>query len=43
MRDEMFTKMHRYNEIRHDYSISDEEKENIRNELFEGDHLWQML
>jgi len=43
MKDEMFTKMHRYNEIRHDYSISDEEKENIRDELFEGDHIWQML
>ncbi len=43
MKDEIFAKMRRYNEIRHDYSISDEEKENIRNELFEGDHLWPML
>ncbi|MGM0530350.1 MAG: hypothetical protein ACQER7_03250, partial [Bacteroidota bacterium] len=43
MKSEMFRKMDRYNEIRHDYSISDEEKENIRDELFEGDHMWQML
>ncbi len=29
--------MHRYNKIRHDCSISEEEKEEIREELFEGD------
>lgn len=33
-------KMHRYNQIRHDYEMSEQEKENIREELFEGDHLW---
>ena len=43
MKSEMFAKMRRYNEIRHDSSISDDEKENIRNELFDEDHLWQML
>jgi hypothetical protein len=35
--------MHRYNEIRHDDSISEEEKEDIREELFEGDHVWPFI
>lgn len=36
-------KMHRYNEIRHDDSISEKEKEAIRQELFDGDHEWPFL
>jgi tetratricopeptide (TPR) repeat protein len=36
-------KMHRYNKIRHDDRISEEEKEDIREELFEGDHAWPFL
>lgn len=38
MKPELLEKMHRYNEIRHDDSMSEEEKEEIRDELFEGDH-----
>ena len=40
MKSELREKMHRYNKIRHDYTMSDEEKEDIREELFEGDHSW---
>ncbi len=36
-------KMHRYNDIRHNYEMREEEKENIRDELFEGDHLCPFL
>jgi tetratricopeptide (TPR) repeat protein len=38
MKSELKKKMNRYNKIRHDYTISEEEKDNIRSELFEGDH-----
>lgn len=40
MKSELREKMHRYNNIRHDYTISEKEKEEIREELFEGDHTW---
>ncbi len=40
MKSELRGKMHRYNKIRHDNTISDEEKEDIREELFEGDYTW---
>ncbi|MBA7712823.1 hypothetical protein ES703_121813 [subsurface metagenome] len=43
MKSELREKMHRYNKIRHDYSVSEEEKEKIREELFEGDHSWPFL
>ena len=43
MKSELREKMHRYNNIRHDYTISEEEKEEIREELFEGDHTWPFL
>ena len=36
-------KTERYNEIRHDASMTEEEKEAIREELFEGDHVWPHL
>lgn len=36
-------KMHRYNEIRHDYNMGEEEKEAIREELFKGDHAWPFI
>jgi len=42
MKPELLEKMHRYNEIRHDESMSEEEKEEIREELFEGDHWWPL-
>ncbi len=40
MRDELIGKMERYNVIRHDDSMDEERKEEIREELFEGDHAW---
>ena len=36
-------KTERYNEIRHDERMTEEEKEAIREELFEGDHCWPHL
>jgi hypothetical protein len=36
-------KVERYNAIRHDDDLGDEEKEAIREELFEGDHAWPHL
>jgi tetratricopeptide (TPR) repeat protein len=38
LKDELFHKMHEYNKIRRDDTMSEEEKEEIREELFEGDH-----
>ena len=38
MKSELLDKMQRYNAIRHNDELSDEEKEDIREELFEGDH-----
>lgn len=43
IKDELFKKMHRYNKIRHNYKYSEEEKEEIREELFDGDHSWGFL
>jgi tetratricopeptide (TPR) repeat protein len=39
----LIDKMERYNAIRHDDGLDDEEKEAIREELFEGDHAWPHL
>ena len=39
----LIEKMERYNEIRHDGDVDEEEKEAIREELFEGDHAWPHL
>lgn len=36
-------KMLRYNEVRHNDDYTEEEKEEIREELFEGDHAWPVL
>ena len=43
MKPELRKKMHQYNKIRHNDNISEEEKEDIREELFEGDHSWPHL
>jgi tetratricopeptide (TPR) repeat protein len=43
MKKKLLEKMQRYNQIRHNDDISDEEKEVIREELFEGDHVWPFL
>jgi tetratricopeptide (TPR) repeat protein len=43
MKNELIDKMERYNMIRHDNDMDDEEKEAIREELFEGDHAWPFL
>jgi hypothetical protein len=39
----LIEKMERYNAIRHDDGLDGEEKEAIREELFEGDHAWPHL
>jgi len=39
----LIEKMERYNAIRHDSGLDEEEKEAIREELFEDDHLWPHL
>jgi hypothetical protein len=38
MKDELIGKMERYNAIRHDDSMDEDQKEEIREQLFEGDH-----
>lgn len=43
MKKELIEKMQRYNMIRHDDDMDEEEKEAIREELFEGDHAWPFL
>ena len=43
LKSELREKMHRYNEVRHNPDYSEEEKEKIRDELFEGDHEWWFL
>jgi hypothetical protein len=35
--------MERYNAVRHDDEFDEEEKEAIREQLFESDHLWPHL
>jgi tetratricopeptide (TPR) repeat protein len=39
-KDELLDKMEQYNAIRHDGSLSEKKKEEIRHKLFEGDHCW---
>lgn len=43
MKNELIDKMERYNAIRHNDGMSNEEKEDIREELFDGDHAWPFL
>lgn len=43
MKKELIDKMQRYNSIRHNDDMDEEEKEAIRDELFEGDHVWPFL
>jgi len=40
MKKELIGKMQRYNAIRHNNDLDEEEKEAIRDELFDGDHAW---
>jgi hypothetical protein len=40
MKDELLDKMKRYNAVRHDPTVSEKKKEKLREELFEGDHVW---
>lgn len=40
---ELIRKMERFNAVRHDPSVPEETKEDLREELFEGDHLWPHL
>ena len=43
LKPELMGKMLRYNEIRHNDEYTKEEKEEVREELFEGDHSWPFL
>lgn len=43
LKPELMEKMLRYNEVRHNDDYTEEEKENVREELFEGDHAWPIL
>jgi len=43
VKSELINKMQRYNDIRHNANVSEEEKEDIREELFEGNHDWPFL
>lgn len=43
MKKELIDKMERYNMIRHDDGLDEDEKEAIREEIFEGDHAWPFL
>ena len=36
----LIQKMERYNEIRHNEDVDEDEKEAIREELFGDDHVW---
>ncbi|MGA2262472.1 MAG: hypothetical protein ABSH28_13680 [Acidobacteriota bacterium] len=40
MKGDLIGKMERYNAIRHDKTMEEEQKEALREELFEGDHAW---
>lgn len=40
---ELINKMQRYNTLRHNSKIAEEEKEDIREELFESDHAWPFI
>jgi tetratricopeptide (TPR) repeat protein len=43
MKKELIDKMQRYNAIRHRNDMDEDEKEAIRDELFDGDHAWPFL
>ncbi|MBD3204305.1 hypothetical protein GF327_08485 [Candidatus Woesearchaeota archaeon] len=43
LKPELIEKMKRYNEVRHNDDYSEEQKEEIRYELFERDHSWSFL
>ena len=40
IKQELIDKMERYNMIRHDHELDEDEKEAIREEIFAGDHAW---
>ena len=43
MKKDLVATMHRYNAIRHDPTLEQEEKESLREEIFEGDHFWPFI
>ena len=43
MKKELIDKMQRYNAIRHRNDMDEDEKEAIRDELFDRDHAWPFL
>ena len=38
MKEELLDKMHRYNAIRHDPNLNEDEKDVLMDRIFEGDH-----
>lgn len=43
MKGELIDKMERYNAIRHDETMDERQKEDMREEIFEGEHAWPFL
>lgn len=43
MKGELIDKMQKYNKIRHNPAVNEDEKETLREELFEGDHCWPFI
>lgn len=39
----LIEKMERYNAVRHDDSLDEDEREEVRIELFDGDHVWPFI
>jgi hypothetical protein len=43
LKPELIEKMERYNAVRHDDSLDEDEREEVRIELFDGDHVWPFV
>lgn len=43
MKKDLVATMHRYNAIRHDPTLDQEQMESLREEIFEGDHFWPFI
>lgn len=43
IKQELLEKTRKYNAVRHDESINEAKKEAIRDEIFEGDHVWPFI
>ena len=43
MKGKLVHRMERYNRVRHDEALDEEEKEAERRKIFQGDHLWPYI